>query len=141
MSTASTSRNWLIPPVDARATSAGSTRAASAAAPCVLAASSRPRRPVAALAQPELTRTARSACSRQRSLLSSTGAAAAPEVVKRAALTGRSASQTSSPTSGLPEGFSPAATPAARKPSGRPVSPPSSRTCPGAGTQRERKNG
>ena len=55
------------------------------------------------------TSTARSASSRQRSRLSSTGAAAAPEEVKRAALTGCSASQTSSPTSGRPLGFSPAA--------------------------------
>ena len=61
-STASTGRYWLIPPVEASATCAGSTPAASAAAPWVLAASSSPRSPVAALAQPELASTARSAC-------------------------------------------------------------------------------
>ncbi len=61
LSTSSTGRWWLIAPVEASATSAGSTPTASAAAPCVLAASSSPRRPVAALAQPELASTARSA--------------------------------------------------------------------------------
>ena len=43
-------------------------------------------RPVAALALPELTTTARSAPSSQRSVQSSTGAASTPERVKRAAL-------------------------------------------------------
>ena len=47
------SRYWLIPPVEASATSSAWTPGAAAAAPCVLAASSSPRRPVAALAQPE----------------------------------------------------------------------------------------
>ena len=57
--------------------------------------------------------------------------------VKRAALTGFSASQTSSPRSRLPLGLIPHATPAARKPAGRPASGPRSLTCAGAGTQRE----
>ena len=59
------------------------------------AASSSPRRPVAALALPELATTARIASSRQRSCVSSTGAASTPERVKRAALTasGRVADQ------------------------------------------------
>ena len=99
----------------------GATPSAIAAAPWVLAASSSPRRPVAALAQPELASTARSASRRQRSWLSSTGAAGVPVAVKRAALTGRSASQTSSPRSGLPLGLIPHATPAARNPAGRPA--------------------
>ena len=52
------------------------------------AASSSPRRPVAALALPALATTARIASSRQRSCVSSTGAASTPERVKRAALDG-----------------------------------------------------
>ena len=131
--TASTGRWWLIAPVEASATAAGSTPAAIAAAPWVFAASSRPRRPVAALAQPEFTSTTFSSASLQRSRVTRTGAAAVPESVKRAALTGFSASQTSSPTSGRPLSLSPAATPAARKPSGRPESAASSRTCDGRG--------
>ncbi len=97
--------------------------------------------PVAAFAQPELARIARSPSSWQRSRLSSTGAAGVAVAVKRAALTGRSASQTSSARSGLPLGLIPHVTPAALKPAGSPASRPSSRTCAGAGTQRERKNG
>ena len=58
-----------------------------AAAPCIRAASSKPRRPVAALALPELATITRSASSRVRSLVSTTGAASTPERVKRAALT------------------------------------------------------
>ena len=81
-----------------------------------------PRWPVAALAHPELASTARSAPSRQRSRLSSTGAAGVPVEVKRAALTGPSASHTSRPRSGLPLGLIPQATPAARKPAGSPAS-------------------
>src|SRR5258708_4285015 len=137
--TFSTGRYWLMPPVEARATAAGSTPAASAAAPWVLAASSRPRPPVAALAQPELTSTARSAPSVQRSWLRSTGAAAAPDEVKRAALTGSAASLRSSPRSGRPLGLRPAATPPARNPAGSPESGASSATCPGLRTQPERK--
>ncbi len=54
-----------MPPVEASATSAeGSTPSAIAAAPCVLAASSSPRLPVAAFAQPELASTARRALER-----------------------------------------------------------------------------
>ena len=58
--TESTGRYQLMPPVEASATVASSTPTASAAAPWVLAASSSPRRPVAALAQPEFARIARS---------------------------------------------------------------------------------
>ena len=57
-----------------------------AAAPCMRAASSKPRLPVAALALPELATTTRSASSRVRSLVSTTGAASTPERVNRAAL-------------------------------------------------------
>ena len=56
-------------------------------APCMRAASSSPRRPVAALALPELATTARMPVSSQRSCVSRTGAARTPERVKRAALT------------------------------------------------------
>src|ERR1700722_8388726 len=130
-----------MPPVEATATVDGSRPSAAAVAPCVLAASSSPRLPVAALAHPELARIARRASSLQRSLLSRTGAAGAAVAVKRAALTGFSASQTSSARSGLPLGLIPHVTPAARKPAGSPESSASSRTCPGTGTQRERKKG
>ena len=61
--------------------------------------------------------------------------------MKRAALTGFSESHTRSPRSGLPLGLIPHATPAARKPAGSPASGPRSRTCAGARTQREWKNG
>ena len=83
-------------------------RRRAAAAPCVLAASSRPRCPVAAFAQPELASTTRSASSRQRSRLTSTGAAGVPvRGEARGARRARSASQTSSPRSGLPLGLIP----------------------------------
>ena len=121
LTTSSTGSWWLIAPVEASTTSDGSTAAAAAAAPCVLAASSRPRRPVAALAQPALASTTRRELRRQRSRLTSTGAAAVLLEVNRAALTGSAASQTSRPTSGSPLVFSPAATPAARKPAGSPT--------------------
>ena len=75
--------------------------------------------------------------SRQRSRVTSTGAASTPERVKRAALTVSAASQTSRPRSGAPERLEPAATPAARKPAGRP--PGISVTWSGASTQREAK--
>ena len=83
---------------------------ASAAAPCVLAASSRPRSPVAALAQPELASTARSA---------SRLAALAAHQHRRGGRAGRGeargadrvlgASQTSRPRSVLPLGLIPQA--------------------------------
>src|SRR5450759_1063961 len=73
-----------MPPVEPSSTSCGSTPTAIAAAPWVLAASSRPRFPVAALAQPELARIARRPDSEQRSLLSITGAPAAPVMLSRA---------------------------------------------------------
>ncbi len=111
-----------MPPVEASAIALSGSPSAAAAAPWVLAASSSPRLPVAAFAQPELARIARRALSWQRSWLSSTGAAGAPVAVKRAALTGCSASHTSSPTSGLPLGLIPHVTPAALKPAGRPAS-------------------
>ena len=76
------SRRSRRPPPGPRATPP-----AIAAAPCMRAASSKPRRPVAALALPELTTTTRIASSRVRSLVSTTGAASTPERVKRAALT------------------------------------------------------
>ena len=140
LSIASTGRWSLMPPVDASATSAGSTPSAIAAAACVLAASSSPRAPVAAFAQPEFASTARSAFRRQRSRVSRTGAAGVPLEVKRAALTGLCASHSSRPRSGLPLGLIPHATPAARKPLGSPLPAGSSRTCSGHGTHRERKN-
>ena len=63
------------------------------------AASSRPRRPVAALALPEFATITRIASSRARSLVSTTGAASTPERVNRAALTVAGAEHTSSPRS------------------------------------------
>ena len=78
-----------IPPVDATATWPPCTPAATAAAPCVWRRLPARDRPWPAFAQPELTSTARSPDSRQRSRLSCTGAPAAVELaVKRAALTG-----------------------------------------------------
>ena len=56
--------------------------------------------------------------------------------MKRAALVGSGASQTSRPTSGAPLGLIPAATPAARKPAGSPGPEPSSETCAGGSIQR-----
>ena len=85
MITLSTSSGTPITPVEATATWSSGTRLAIEAAPCIRAASSTPRRPVAALALPALATTARIASSRQRSCVSSTGAASTPERVKRAA--------------------------------------------------------
>ena len=135
---ASTGSKWLIPPVEASATSAR------------LDARGRARRRPGSWRR-RRARAVRSRRWRSRSWrarraarpggsarwLSSTGAAGVPVAVKRAALTGCSESQTSRPRSGLPLGLIPQATPAARKPAGRPASGPSSRTCAGAGTQRE----
>ena len=134
---------WVSLPdhaVDATATWSSRTPATIAPAPCIRAASSSPRRPVAALALPEFATTARIAAIRQRSCVSSTGAASTPERVKRAALVVSGASQTSRPTSVPPLGLMPAATPAARKPTGRPPAG-SSRTHSGTSTQREEKKG
>ena len=97
-----------ITPVEATATWSSGTCAAIAAAPCMRAASSSPRPPVAALALPELAITARSAPSRQRSWVSSTGAATTPERVKRAALTVSGGSETSRPMSQAAGGLEPA---------------------------------
>jgi hypothetical protein len=125
-----------ITPVDATATRSSRTPDAIAAAPCMRAASSSPRLPVAAFALPELATTARSASSRQRAWHSSTGAASTPERVKRAAETVSGSAETSSARSGSPDGLMPARTPAARKPA---ASPPSGRsvTCSGGSTQRD----
>ena len=125
-------------PVEATATCSCGTPAAIAAAPCIFAASSRPRPPVAAFALPEFAATARRPSSRARCFVTTTGAARTPERVNRAALVASRTSQTSRPTSGFPDAFRPAATPAARKPSGRP--PGASVTPSGTSTQRERKN-
>ena len=133
--TLSVSSGTPITPVDATATCSSCTPAAIAPAPCMRAASSSPRRPVAALALPAFATTARSPPRRQRSWVSRTGAASTPERVKRAALTVSGESETSRPRSSPPDGLSPHATPAARKPAGRP--PGSSETCSGSSIQRE----
>ena len=135
-STRSIGSGTPITPVEPTATCAGSRPVSSAASSCIRAASRRPAAPVAALALPELTATARSAARSQRSRQSSTGAAWVPERVKRAALVASGESQASSATSRSPLGLMPAATPAARNPAGRPST---SRTWPGASTQREAK--
>ena len=121
MTTARASSGTPITPVEQTATWSSGTPAHIAAAPCIFAASWRPIEPVAAFALPLLTTTARIASRRQRSRVSSTGAAAVPERVNRAALVVCAASLTSRPTSVPPDGLIPAATPAARKPSGRHV--------------------
>ena len=123
-----------ITPVEATATTCGSSPSAIPAAPCMRAASSTPRRPVAALALPELATTARSESSAQRSWHRITGAASTPERVKRAALTVPGVSETSRPRSVPPLGLRPAATPAARKPCGSP--PGASTAWSGNDTQR-----
>ena len=126
-----------ITPVEHTATRSAATPPANAAAPCIFVAASSPRRPVAALALPELATTARKPSSRQRSCVSSTGAASTPDRVKRAALVASTRSHTSRPTSGLPLGLIPARPEAARKPRGRP--PGSSATWSGRSIQRESK--
>ena len=123
-----------ITPVEATATWSSGTPPAIAAAPCMRAASSKPRCPVAALALPELATITRSASSRVRSLVSTTGAASTPERVNRAADTQSGDEQTISPRSIPPDGLSPQATPAARKPAGR--SPSFSVTCAGTSSHR-----
>ena len=71
--------------------------------------------------------------SRQRSRVSSTGAAAALERGEARGAHGRLLGVADEQADvGAPLGFSPAATPAARKPAGRPASSASSRTCAGA---------
>ena len=129
------SGSWTpITPVEATATTSGSSPTAIAAAPCMRAALSTPRRPVAALALPALATTARSESSRQRSWHRITGAASTPERVKRAALTVPTVSETSRPMSTPPLGLSPQATPEARKPCGSP--PSTSIAWSGSDTQR-----
>ncbi len=129
-----------ITPVEATATRSSGSPHATAAAPCMRAASSSPRRPVAALAIPEFTATARSASSRQRSLHVSTGAASVALAAKRAALTAFSLSHVSRPTSYSSLRRMEPFTPDARKPPGRPLARSSSRTCAGAVIQREASN-
>ena len=126
-------------PVEQTATWSSRTRAAIAAPPCMCAAASIPRPPVAALALPEFAAMARRPSSCVRSCVTSTGAASTPDRVKRAALTVSSGSQTSSPRSRAPDAFSPQATPEARKPAGSPA-PGASATASGTSTQREEKN-
>ena len=124
-----------ITPVEATATWSSRTPPAIEAAPCIRAASSKPRLPVAALALPELATITRSASSRERVCVSTTGAASTPERVNRAADTHSAAEQTISPRSIPPDGFRPQATPDARNPAGR--SPGFSVTCAGISSQRE----
>src|ERR687891_2219562 len=135
-STLSRGSSCPITPVEATPTWAGATPRCSAALDCIAAAVSRPRRPSPTFEQPELAATARrpprSAC-----FETMTGAPTRALVVKRAADTVSASSDTSTPTS-RPSGLIPAATPAARNPAGRACGS-SSRTCPGASTQRERK--
>src|SRR5918992_1194491 len=135
-STLSRGSSCPITPVEATPTWAGSTPSCSAAVDCIAAAVARPRPPSPTFEQPELAATARrrprSAC-----FETMTGAPTRALVVKRAADTVSGASETSTPTS-RPSGLIPAATPAARKSAGRACGS-SSRTCPGASTQRERK--
>ena len=125
-------------PVEATATRSCSTPTAAAAAACIRSATSMPWVPVAALALPALTTSARSARISERSCVTSTGAASTPERVNRAALVVSGASLTSRPTSVAPEGLMPAATPAARKPAGSPGDA-ASRTPSGTSSHRERK--
>ena len=105
-----------ITPVDATATAPRRDARHAAAAWRMLAACSSPGTPVAALALPELTTTARRPSQAACSMFSSTGAASVPERVKRAALVVRSEAQTSSPRSRRPLGLIPQATPPALKP-------------------------
>ena len=86
-----------ITPVEATATWSSGAPPAIDAAPCMRAASSKPRLPVAALALPELATITRSASSRVRSLVSTTGAASTPERVNRAAETHAGSEQTIRP--------------------------------------------
>ncbi len=125
-----------ITPVDATATCSGSRSSAAAAAACCALEVSSPRSPSATLAFAEFTVTARSA-PRSADCDTTTGAATSALLVKRAADTVASLSETTRPTS-APSGCRPAWIPAERKPSGRAVGP-SSVTCGGRSTQREAK--
>ena len=114
-----------MPPVEASATSAGSTperqrRGALRLGGVVQAAAGRWRRS----RSPELASTARRALSRQRSRLTSTGAAGVPCRREARRADGLSASHTSSPRSGLPLGLIPHATPGGAKAAGSPASGP-----------------
>ena len=136
--TASMSSGTPIVPVSATATVFGSTLSASAAASRIARASRYPCSPVAALALPELTATARIA-SRSQSSQTRTGAAAAALRVSASADRTSGSSQASTPTSVAPPPFSPQAMPAARKP-GASWAESSSSTPSGGFTQREAKN-
>ena len=125
-----------IMPVEATPTRGASRPSSWAAAACMATAVSRPRRPSPTLEQPEFTARARSRAT-SASRVTVTGAPTRALVVKRAADTVSSESDTSTPTSS-PFGLIPAATPAARKPAGRAWGS-SSRACLGASTQRELK--
>ena len=136
LTTLSRGSSCPITPVDATPTCPGSRPSLRAAAACIAAAVSRPRRPSPTLEQPELATTARRPA-RAACLDTITGAPTRAFVVKRAAETVPGASDTSTPTSS-PLGLMPAATPAARKPVGSSVSR-ASPAWTGASTQRERK--
>src|SRR5699024_7913359 len=77
-----------------------------------------PSSPVATLAPPELSTTARALPPRATSRLHCTGAPTTRLVVNTQAATCCGPSLTTRARSGLPEGFSPAVIPAARKPCG-----------------------
>jgi hypothetical protein len=136
--TASMSSGTPIVPVSATTTVRGSTSSASAAASRIARASLYPCSPVAALALPELTATARIACASQSSRQTRTGAAAAALRVSARADRTPGSSQASTPTSVAPSSFSPHATPVARKPAAS-WAGSSSSTPSGGVTQREAK--
>ena len=122
LTTARESSGTPITPVEATATWSASARpAASAAGALHLGRVVEPAPAGGGVGVAGVDHHARRASSRQRSRVTSTGAASTPERVKRAALVVSAASETSSPTSGAPLGLIPAATPAARKPAGQPA--------------------
>ncbi len=137
--TALTSSGTPIVPVSAIATAAGSRPSAEAAASRISTASRKPCSPVAALALPELTATARIPPASHPFRQTLMGAAAAAFAVRASAERTASWSQTSRPTSVSPPPLMPQATPDARNP-GASWAGSSSSTPSGGWTQRLLKN-
>ena len=110
-----------ITPVEQTRMSPASASRRPATCSAVAVVSAAPRAPVQALAEPELTMTARAAPGRPCSPATTSrdhtaGAAMNRLVVKTPAATSSGPSLTTRARSGLPEGLSPALMPAARKP-------------------------
>jgi len=132
--TLSMGRRTPITPVEATTTSEGAHPTTRAVAAAISRASARPSSPVAALAQPALTTTARARPEARCSRETTTGAACAALVVKTAAAAHGPWATTRARSS--PVALMPAAVAAAQKPAGAVMAPVSGRAAPADGFAR-----